>query len=153
MYSGYSDLIKECSYVLKNENYVPDNETDSIDQSALVSLIQGLMFFQKQVHIWHLQTDSYAEHNALGEFYEAIEGCIDKLSESYIGIKGKFKVNEVTYQFVDYVKYDAIRIFEEKQCTVSAWFNRTANDSTLNGSIGNISELFASTLYKLKELK
>lgn len=151
----YKELIMECSSILKNEEYgeISANSDSNISEYGIVNLIQDLMVFQKQVHIWHLQTDSYAEHSALGEFYESIESCIDKLSESYIGIRGKFKVSVVTYQFVDYVKYDVIRIFEEKQSILNDWFNKTTNDSTLNGSIANISELFASTLYKLKELK
>lgn len=41
-----------------------------------------------QGHIWHNQTEgpgSFAEHSALGEFYEGIEDHIDSLVESLQG--------------------------------------------------------------------
>ena len=38
-----------------------------------------------QGHIWHNQTTLYAEHKALGHFYEGITGHIDSLVESLQG--------------------------------------------------------------------
>lgn len=37
-----------------------------------------------QTHLWHLQTKSYAEHMALGAFYEKMNGLIDALSEMWL---------------------------------------------------------------------
>lgn len=48
-------------------------------------IITTLMYTGLQVHIFHLQTTSYAEHMALGDLYEAIEGATDKFAEALIG--------------------------------------------------------------------
>jgi len=43
--------------------------------------------FQAQVitHYWHLRTTSYAEHKALGKFYEGLRDMTDSLAEALIG--------------------------------------------------------------------
>lgn len=41
-------------------------------------------------HFAHLRTRSYAEHMALGEFYEAISGAADAFAECHMGLEGPF---------------------------------------------------------------
>lgn len=147
--SFYEDLVSECSNVLKNESI----EVDSEKQMLMAETVQDLLFLSKQVHVWHLQTGSYAEHEALGEFYEKLEGCVDGLAEGYMGINGKFPVSAKSYSFSNYTKYDAIKLLEEELAEMNKIFKLTADNSVINGKIGNISELFAKTLYKLKELQ
>jgi hypothetical protein len=36
-------------------------------------------------HLQHLATKSFAQHMALGEYYEAIPGLVDKYAEAYQG--------------------------------------------------------------------
>jgi len=135
-------------------DYDDDEEYDESTTNMIVSeTIQDLLFLQKQSHIWHLQTGSYAEHTALGEFYEKLEGCVDSLAEGFMGTAGKLKVSAKSYQFGNYEKYEAISILKNKLTQLNILFNRTSDNSVLNGKISAISELFASTLYKLKELK
>ena len=55
------------------------------DFSKLASI---LLHSQTQVHVFHLQTDSYAEHKALKGYYEAIDGLMDSLIEAYHGMNG-----------------------------------------------------------------
>ena len=147
--SFYEDLVSECLHILKNESI----EVDSEKQLLMAETVQDLLFLSKQAHVWHLQTGSYAEHMALGDFYEKLEGCVDGLAEGYMGINGKFPVSAKSYSFVNYSKYDAIKILEEKQEELNKMFTLTADDSVLNGKFGALSELFASIFYKLKELK
>lgn len=40
-------------------------------------------------HYWHLRTRSYAEHEALGMFYEELRDLTDAFAESYIGKYGE----------------------------------------------------------------
>lgn len=40
-------------------------------------------------HVLHLQTDSFAAHTALGEFYEQIIEQADELAECYQGVYGR----------------------------------------------------------------
>ena len=47
--------------------------------------------FEMRVHIHHLHhiTESYAEHKALGSFYEAWDDILDKFIETYQGKYGR----------------------------------------------------------------
>lgn len=49
------------------------------------------MFFEMrdQIHFYHLQTQSFAEHKALNDFYETILDIADKFMEAYQGVYGR----------------------------------------------------------------
>src|SRR5690242_7912585 len=49
------------------------------------SLVGKLFTSLVQVHVFHLQTDSYAQHKALEGYYTEIQGLIDDLVEAYQG--------------------------------------------------------------------
>ncbi len=40
---------------------------------------------RNQTHLWHWQTSSYAEHKALGKFYDGWLDLTDTFLEAYIG--------------------------------------------------------------------
>lgn len=99
-------------------------------------------------HLNHLQTNSYAQHIALNEFYAGILDVLDGIIEAYQGIYGiqKIVIPETSnYEGpVEYLKefYDYI----DK--------NRTMfSESWIQNEIDNIQKLVASTLYKLQFLK
>lgn len=48
-----------------------------------------LAFFHEQIHMIHWETRSYAEHKALGEFYEYIQDFKDDVVEKLMGYTGK----------------------------------------------------------------
>ena len=50
-------------------------------------IITTLFYTGLQAHVFHLQTTSYAEHMALGGFYEAVQGAADAWAEALIGSK------------------------------------------------------------------
>jgi len=50
--------------------------------------IGTLMQSRNQAHIYHLQTNSFAAHKALQEYYEEIVDLVDGLVESYQGKYG-----------------------------------------------------------------
>ena len=51
-------------------------------------LVSCLFHSRTQVHVFHLQTKSFAEHKALQEYYDSIVGIVDGLIESYQGKYG-----------------------------------------------------------------
>ena len=55
-----------------------------------------------QIHYWHLQTSSYAEHKILNKFYEEWLELADKFIETYQGrynqLTGDVKINLVNYK-------------------------------------------------------
>ena len=55
-------------------------DTNIGDFTEMMSL---LLHSQTQVHTFHLQTESYAEHKALQKYYEGIDDLVDGLVESF----------------------------------------------------------------------
>lgn len=53
------------------------------------SVAMNLSYFQDQIHLAHWQTQSYAEHMALGSLYEYIFGFKDNVVEKIIGYTGE----------------------------------------------------------------
>jgi DNA-binding ferritin-like protein len=60
---------------------LPSGNTDIIN-------VGQLLFIIEQSRIFHWQTPSYAEHKALGKFYEGLEELIDSFAESAMGQVG-----------------------------------------------------------------
>ena len=126
---------------------VEETESDGINISELGS---RLLHSQSQTHIFHLQTDSYAEHKALQKYYEGIDGLLDSLIEAYQG-ENEIVKNYESYPMTSYQgKESVIGFFEDLLNTV-----RTLTEdypSYLRNLIDDIEVLITSTLYKLKRL-
>ena len=59
-------------------------------------LVSMLLHSRNQAHVYHLLTNSYAQHKALGKYYETITELLDDYAEAYMGKYGrirKFSVN------------------------------------------------------------
>lgn len=52
-------------------------------------LLTEILRMRDQAHILHLQTNSYAEHNALQVMYEGLVDIFDRLIETYQGKYGR----------------------------------------------------------------
>jgi hypothetical protein len=114
-------------------------------------LISYLFHSQTQVHIFHLQTTSFAEHKALQGYYEGIDGLVDGLVESYQGKYGIINGYE-NFRMLGYTnKQQVITYFEALAKTVSA-LRQPIQDSYLQNQVDEIMTLIESTLYKLKYL-
>ena len=48
-----------------------------------MKIIVPLVQFQQQLRVFHWQTESYAQHKALGKAYEALDGLIDSFVDLY----------------------------------------------------------------------
>lgn len=58
---------------------------------------------QAQMRILHWQTNSYAEHNAFGGFYDAADDIIDKMVEAIQGKYGRIMLSGIdSIQVSDY---------------------------------------------------
>jgi hypothetical protein len=114
-------------------------------------LISYLFHSQTQVHIFHLQTTSFAEHKALQGYYEGIDDLVDGLVESYQGKYGIINGYE-TFRILGYTnKQQIITYFEALAKTVSV-LRQPIQDSYLQNQVDEIMTLIESTLYKLKYL-
>lgn len=112
----------------------------------------GMLFLARDVtHSAHLNTRSYAKHQALGAFYDEVIELADKFAEAYQGKYGLIgpislmsakKTNNVT-EFLEGQVEDLTEMrykVVEKECT------------PLQNIIDEIFGLYYSTLYKLKFL-
>jgi len=110
-------------------------------------LVLTLLHSATNTHILHWQSKSYAEHKALGAFYEALPDLVDNLVEA---IQGRY---DTTLEFpVDYYPpektgklelHDLSEYFEEKRKVLP-------QDSEIQNIADEIQALIDSTLYLLR---
>ena len=114
--------------------------------------VKGLaqkMFEARQVaHNCHLKTKSFAEHEALGGFYEGLLGLADDFVETYQGQYGllgdvEFKVEPVS-DAAEYLE-DCAKLF--------AVGRDSLKDPHLQNIVDEVVALTYRTVYKLKFLK
>jgi len=68
------------------KNLFPTNMMNK--ELSCEEIASKLSNFYEQIHLLHLQTKSYAEHMALGGFYEFLGGFKDDVLEKIMGYKG-----------------------------------------------------------------
>jgi HD superfamily phosphodiesterase len=117
-----------------------------------VSLVSRLLDSQRQVHIFHLQTKSFAEHKALQDYYDAIGDIVDALVESYQGkygiITGWKSVETLEYQSGE----QCIGYFKSLVNENNVVRN-SIKDTYIQNQLDEVETLLQSTLYKLRFLK
>jgi len=132
-----------------------DNETDVKETktgSGFKDMVSILLHSQTQVHIFHLQTKSYAEHKALQKYYEGIDGIVDGLIESY---QGKYDIitqyNSIKNE--DYKSAEqVIKYFKSLDAMIDK-NRKEVKESFIQNQIDTVQELINSTVYKLRFLK
>jgi hypothetical protein len=143
------DLKSKLFEEVKKRGLIVEQKTGTKEFIEMISL---LLHSRTQVHILHLQTKSFAEHSALGGYYDEIGGIVDGIIESYQGkysiLKGYKKYELEDYKDVtttiNYLKELYGKVEELRDC---------CKDSYIQNQIDNVSELINSTLYKLRFLK
>lgn len=114
--------------------------------------LMSLLFLARDLaHREHLKTKSYAQHKALGKFYNDIIENADAIAEAYQGQYGLMKNIEI----LGYT--DSKEIIIELQAQVK-WIkdNRykicDKEDTAIQNLIDTAVETYLSTLYKLRFL-
>jgi hypothetical protein len=110
-------------------------------------LILTLLHSATNTHILHWQTKSYAEHKALGTFYEELPELVDSLVEA---IQGRYDTTiefSATYHVPASTGkrelHDLSEYFEEKRQILP-------QDSEIQNLADEIQQLIDSTLYLLR---
>ena len=109
----------------------------------------SLFELETNIHIAHLQTDSYSVHMALNTLYQDIVELRDRFIESYQGkyglIKGypSFEINEG----LNPVTYLKLKVSDYSN------FRENLTDGYSQQICDDILELITGTLYKLRFLK
>ncbi len=119
-----------------------------MDQFA--TFIGTLMQSRNQAHIYHLQTESFAQHKALQKYYEGIVDLIDGLVESYQGRHGILR----GYKMAGAIKEDgnAVMYFEGLAKFVETIRPKLPQDSYIQNQVDEVIALVESTKYGLKFL-
>jgi hypothetical protein len=119
--------------------------------SNVSNVFSKLFHMRDTAHYAHLRTKSYAQHKALGSFYDDVLGLADQFIETYQGQYGlqKFEIQGVDSSDIDIVKYleDSAKFILESHSALEK------KDTHLHNIIDEIAGLLYQTLYKLKNLK
>ena len=98
-----------------------------------------------QAHIQHLASESYAEHMALGEFYDTARKAVDAIVEASIGLDmpAPAKVRPPILQQLEEGYVDLVEMRDEV----------CAGASVLENLFDNLTAAYATAIYKLKRFK
>ena len=100
-------------------------------------------------HLQHLMTKSFAEHMALGEYYDEIIELVDSFAEAYQGKYGQIE----DYPEVSDFNKNPLQYLEMIQEFVQISREHLPQDSELQNIVDEIADLVNTTVYKLKFLK
>jgi DNA-binding ferritin-like protein len=126
------------------------DETDTMSV-----LISKLLHSRIQVHAFHWQTkskSSFAQHMALGGFYEEIGDLTDGLVESYQG-KNEIITGYESSKLEDYKNVEQLIAYFKNLDAEIEKDRKNIKESYIQNQIDTIQELIYSTLYKLRFLE
>jgi len=118
--------------------------------NEFVQFISTLMASRQQAHVFHWQTNSYAAHKALNEYYDEIVDLFDGLVESFQGRYGIVRgyTSPVSFKEDD----QAVNYFEALSKYVETIRTKIPQDSYIQNQVDEVVHLIESTKYKLKFL-
>ena len=127
-------------------------ETEPNEDSVMDNFVDLVYCFKQaneQAIVWHHQTDSFAAHKGLENFYTEIVGLVDGLVESVSGIYGRPKGFELSdpedYKNIDQVK----QYFKDLYTEIKTKRANTYQESWIQNQIDEVAQLTAETLYLL----
>ena len=124
--------------------------------SAAAELIMRGFNIRTLAHVLHLQTNSYAAHQALGDFYDSVVDLVDSYAENIQGIYGIIPSYPTLPAYSSSKTYrdGLIPIIEFRDWVRANRKNCGAPDETeLQNIIDEIISLANKTVYKLRFLK
>ena len=100
-------------------------------------------------HLAHLRTRSYAQHMALGSFYEDIIGAADAVAEAWMGAFGKLPA----LPDLEDEAGDIIERLREEADWLEVNREEIANDhNAVANLVDGVTAIYLSTIYKLTQL-
>lgn len=126
----------------------PEEMLKSSSEGLTLETIAGkLTYFHEQLHLLHWQTNSYAEHQALGSLYDYVHDFKDGVVEKLMGYIGKrpgiYKINPL-------INCTAMSCVEEL-CNFASELKRYANLNSYH-DIGNLADALSGEAAKTKYL-
>lgn len=146
--------------ILNKRLFEQEEENDDVNveksegkvNGSFVDIVSGILHSRTQIHIYHLQTKSFAVHKALNDYYDGVVDLFDGLVESY---QGKHGIIE-DYKCDGYDNYtsvnSAIEYLQKLDKTIES-SRKSVKESFIQNQIDTVQELIYSTIYKLKFLE
>lgn len=146
--------------ILNKRLFEQEEENDEVNveksegevNGSFVDIVSGILHSRTQIHIYHLQTKSFAVHKALNDYYDGVVDLFDGLVESY---QGKHGIIE-DYKCDGYDNYtsvnSAIEYLQKLDKTIEG-SRKSVKESFIQNQIDTVQELIYSTIYKLKFLE
>jgi hypothetical protein len=125
-------------------------EEKIVDKNAIGEFIGNLFHSATVTHFMHLQTKSYAQHIALGAYYEEIVELVDSVAETIQGCYGEIITGYPT-MFAN-VGTEPLEYLKSLQTFVADARANLPQESNIQNEIDNVATLIDSTIYKLKFL-
>ena len=107
-------------------------------------LIAKMFDARNQAHLEHWRTNSYAQHKALGLYYDDVVEKLDEFIEAY---QGTFGIIETEKKDVSQIIHDDIIWLNKNRAELAR--NVPALENILDG----LTSLHMTTLYKLENLR
>ena len=118
--------------------------------TAIHECVSRVFATRNAAHIAHWNTKSYAEHMALGDFYEGVVDILDNLVETYQGNFGL--IGPVVPAQAD-PKLDIIKLLAAETDWLAKNREQIAGDiCALENILDELVGLYLKTIYKLKNL-
>lgn len=121
-------------------------------ENTLQELVMDLLHSAIVTHIMHWQTESYAQHIALGEYYSEIPELIDSVVEAYQGKTGII-LRGFPIEMEDYEKMNPLAYMEQLSAELTDGRALFGTDSEIQNLVDAIADLIDSTMYKLRRFK
>lgn len=122
------------------------------EKETLIELVIDLLHSGIITHIMHWQTESYAAHQALGEYYAEIPELVDSVIEAYQGKTGiilrGFPIEMESYEDMQPLAY--MEYLSQELTDGRALFGA---DPEIQNLVDAIADLIDSTMYKLRRFK
>jgi hypothetical protein len=137
------------TFSIKGNQAVKD--TDNGDET-LVDLVMCLLHSGIITHIMHWQTESYAAHQALGEFYTEIPELVDQTIEAYQG-KTKIILRNFPIEMEAYEQMTPLAYMEYLSQELTEGRALFGEEPEIQNLVDAIADLIDSTMYKLRRFK
>jgi hypothetical protein len=123
---------------------------ESSDNARAAEFFVTLLHAATSVHLLHLQTSSYSQHEALGELYDNLPNLVDSVIESYQGKYGLITSYPSGYAPPTVGPLEFVSELSDYLASSRA---EVAPDSEIQNAIDEIQALLNSTIYKLRFLQ
>ena len=101
------------------------------------------------MHLAHLTTQSYAQHMALGDFYEGLTDLVDRYAEAYQGLEARI----TSFPGVKPPTGAPVDLLDDYLQTLKDEFDEDPGSQALTSILADIEELTARAIFKLRNLK